>query len=376
MRSALLGREIREDSLLPGYFFHGEEMFLAHEFIQELKTALLSPDVQSVSFERFDLEETVWRDILDIARTMPFFFSPWRLLVVDIFSKSKEKLSTAKEKPIPDKEDLTEDEQKILKEYFASPTPRTILLVVFSGKIRKTKPLYKLFSSLPATTVLVRELKILKNASLAAWVDEKLAATGKRASPEAVDRLIEMTGSDLQRLNNELKKLATYVGDKNLIELSDVDELSSAVKEFEKWELADGLERADFEECLCIVKKRFQEAGKPELGVLSILTNFFRDSLLAKSRLREKKDRREIFNELRPWITEKMGDFYRKKQSKFFAAVEGISQKDLNRLIAELEQMDIRIKTTDSDPQTLFESFIYDYCRLREKGRPTWTGPS
>jgi DNA polymerase-3 subunit delta len=314
---------------------------------------------------------------MDIARTMPFFFSPRRLLVVEIISsKSREKLSTGKEKSIPDMEDMTEDEQKILTEYFASPSPRTIMLVLFSGKIQKSKPLYKLFSSLPSSTVFVRELKVLKNKNLETWANERLEVMGKHASQEAIDRLIDMTGNNLQRLDNELKKLATYIGEKKFVELSDVDELSSTVKEFEKWELADSLEKADFGECLRILRKRFQESGKPELNVLAGLTSFLRDSLLARAGLRERKDRRKIFNELRPWITEKMGDFYRKKQNRFFAAVEGISQKELNRLIAELEDMDVKIKTTDCDPRALFESFIYEYCRLREKSRPIWTGPN
>jgi DNA polymerase-3 subunit delta len=352
VRSALLGREIREADLLPAYFFYGEELFQAEQFIRDLQRALVSPEVQGISLERFELSENRWRDILDVARTIAFFFSPWRLLVVAIEDAEDE--------------DMTGDEQKILAEYLASPTPKTILIVLFYGKIRKTKPLYKAFSSLPKSTVHAAELKVLKNERLIAWVDGKLAALDKRASSEAIDRLVEMTGNNLQQLDSELDKLATYVGDKKLIDVADVNLLSVGVREFEDWALSDSLELGDYEECLKIIHKRFQEGDKPELAVLYQISNHFRDLLLTKSLLREKKDRREVFRAVRPGILETYGDLYRRKFRSLFGAIERIAHKDLVRLVTRLEQLDLKLKTTDTSPQALFESFIFDYCRPRK----------
>lgn len=70
------GRDIPEESIRPGYFFYGEEMFPAHQFIRELKTALFSPDNEGMSIERFTTTETPWREIIDIARIIPFFSRP------------------------------------------------------------------------------------------------------------------------------------------------------------------------------------------------------------------------------------------------------------------------------------------------------------
>ena len=67
MFSPLLNAELREDSLNACYFFYGEEMFLAQQFIRDLKKTLITPDAQNISAERFILEETPWREILDVA---------------------------------------------------------------------------------------------------------------------------------------------------------------------------------------------------------------------------------------------------------------------------------------------------------------------
>ena len=357
MGGGLFGREIGEGDVLPAYFFHGEETFLAEQFIRDLQRALVSPDVQGISLERFDLTQTQWRDILDVARTIAFFFSPWRLLVVEIEPKSQKETSI-------DSLDLSPSEQQILKEYFESPTPKTVLIVHFKGKIRKTSSLFRLFSSLPKSAARVEELKKLKNEGLFAWVDEKLAALSKRASSEAIERLLEMTGNNLQQLDSELDKLATYVGDKKLIDVSDVNQLGDWVKNYLEWELTASLERSDLEQALLILNKRFQEGDRPE-HILFNLVSFCRDLLAAKIWLSEKKDRKDIFRELKPNITERMGPWYWAKQKEFFNLVDRLSEKDIVRLVTRLEEVDLKLKSTDTQAQALFESFIFEYCGPR-----------
>jgi hypothetical protein len=51
--------------------------------------------------------------------------------------------------------------------------------------------------------------------------------------------------------------------------------------------------------------------------------------------------------------------------------VEKFSMQDLNHILAELEEVDLKIKTTPLSTQTLLESFIFDYCSLRKKERIT-----
>ena len=73
---------IREDKLSPCYVFYGEETYFADKFVRDLRKVLLSPDGETLHLEKFDLAETRWAEILDVARTAPFFFAPWRILLV------------------------------------------------------------------------------------------------------------------------------------------------------------------------------------------------------------------------------------------------------------------------------------------------------
>lgn len=354
MSSFLLGQDIEEKSLVPCYFFHGDETFLAEEFIQDLREALISPDVQDYNIERFNLEEHSWMEIIDLARTIPFFLSAWRIIVVEVFKGRGESLS--------------EPEKKILNDYFDSSLNQTVIIVIFSGRLRKNSVLFKFFSSLSKSLVHVKELKPLKEPALLAWMDRRLTALGKTATVEAKKRVEELVGSDLRNVSNELEKLVTYIGEKNIIELDDVNQVSGWAKTFFEWEMQDSLEKAEFEKSLIVLNSLFKEGIRPEF-ILGIIGRFYREILLAKLWLKEKdRDRKDIFKQLKPHIHEGFGAFYTTKFREFFGLVEKLSMKELNHYLEELGKIDLRIKTSDASAQILLESFLYDYCRLRERG--------
>ena len=358
MYSFLLRKEVKEKDLLPGYFFYGEETFLAYQFIQELKDSVVSPEGQEFNVEKFDLAESSWAEIIDSARTIPFFFSPWRIISVEILEERRNHLSA--------------NEEGILKEYFSSPLAKTTLVIIYWGKIKKSNPLFKFFSSLSPSLVYAKELKRLKEKSLYSWMERKLSSGGKRATVDAKKRLEEIIGSNLRSLDNELEKLMTFVDEKEVIELDDVNQVSGWAKTFYEWDLSNSLERANYKQTLLVLNNLFKEGIKQEY-ILGMVAKFFRDIFLAKLWLKErKKDRKAIFRELRPHIQEKFGSFYSDKFREFFALVESIPQNVLNHVLNELERIDFQVKTSSASCQTLLENFLYDFSSFRKEGKFTW----
>ncbi len=359
--SYLLGTDICEGDLLPCYFFYGQETYLARQFVNQLGDTLISPDARAFNMERFDLESHRWAEIIDLARTAPFFFSPWRIVVVEVSEGREDKLTSL--------------EESIIKEYFLSPSQKTILVVIFSGNIKKFHPLVKFFASLPSDSVLLKDLKPLKEGGLSIWIDRKLEGLGKSATPEAKKRLAEIVGNDLQRIDNELEKLVTYVADRRIIDLDDVDQVCDWVRTFVYWELTDCLERADYDQTLVVLSRFFKEGVAAEY-ILGITANFFRDLMLAKLWLKENRDKKEIFADLRPRVGVMFKDLYARKFKEFFCLVEGFSETDLSRTVDELSNIDVLVKTSDAPAQVLLERFIFAYCsrrnRHREKKSLTW----
>jgi DNA polymerase III delta subunit len=350
---SVLGREIREDRLSPGYVFYGEETYRAEKFVSRLRSVLLSSDAQAFNLEKFDLETTGWAEILDVARTVPFFFAPWRIVYVTAREDSRAKLSAS--------------DENLIRQYCQSPAEKTILVVVIPGKGKKTHPLVRLFGSLPAGVEVHPELKPVKRGELQGWISRAVGGSAKVITPEATEKLADIVGSDLRRIDQELDKLLTYVSDRRVIDIQDVLDVCDWGRTFAEWELLSALEKADYRQALIILAQRFQEGIQPQY-ILGTVAGFFRDLLLAKLLLRENRDRKEIFAFFRPRVQSNWSN-YPALFREFFSLVESLTDAELNLMIGRLRKVDMLIKSSDVPAQAMLEGFIFDFCRLRRRPR-------
>jgi DNA polymerase III delta subunit len=335
-------------NLKPCYFFYGEEVFLSHQFIQDVRGILFSEHDEDRHIEKFSLDEKGWGEIIDMARTVPFFASR-RLIIIEV-TNSKAKLSSL--------------DEKILTEYFETCSSQTVLVIVYPGKVKRSAPVVKFFSSLPPAAVALEEMKPLKDRILLTWIGKKFQTLHKLPTQEALGRLVEVTGNDLTRLNGEIEKIALYTGERQRVNLDDINLVTGWVKSFFDWEMRESLEKGNYRQSLLVVDKLLNKEGAKSEFVLGSVSRFFSNILLAKLYLTEKtKDKKSIFREFKPQIQEKFGGFYTSKFNEFFALVGRFSLADLNRLIGMLEDIDLKIKTSDASLQIQLEGFLFEYCR-------------
>jgi DNA polymerase-3 subunit delta len=362
---------LREETLLAAYFFYGEDDYQAEEFVDELERLLAASAGAEFHLTRFDLDESKWRDVIDTARTAPFLFEPWRALVVRV----PERKSPDK-KPAADGEEgkgtryLTAADQKVLKDYFADPPSRTVIVVIRSGRVRRDDAMVRFFQSLPRTAVAATEMKRLSEYRLKQRAEDRARSFGKTLTERAKTRLIDLLGQDLRLVMNEVAKLAVFVGDKKGIEESDVDQATAGQRSFQAYELDDALAAADFARGAAILGDLFAEGERSEV-IVGRLAGFFRSLLAAQTWLREKsRPKDEIFQAFFPGISRNYADLYRRKYDEFFGAVEGLTRADLDALLGRLGRLDRTLKTTgttDAGEKVLLEAFLKEYCLLRAK---------
>ena len=353
MYSQLFGKELNEKSVKPLYFFYGEENFLAEQFISDVRQ-ILHPEDSDFLWERFNLAETSWMTVLDTARTVPFFLTSRRIIIVDIPLGKADKLGKA--------------DRLGMEDFLSSPAQHTVCIFIVQGKIRKNSVLFKLFSSLPKTTLLIKELAPLKDRELFLWIDQILKSMGKKANPGTISRMVELFGNDLALLSNEIEKVAAYTGDKNVIETDDVNHMSGGMKSVGEYELSNALVERDYERCLVALNDQIvREGARPEM-ILGSVAYFFRDLLIAKQRLQiEKTDKKTIFAELRPSL--KNRDFSNWSIFRnYFSLVERMTLKDLSIHLQELARIDLKNKTSDLSFQVMMEGFFFKYCGVRSAG--------
>jgi|GEM_PF-283300 len=363
----------RADRLSPCYVFYGEETYFADQFVRDIRKVLAGPEGESLELERFDLAETSWAEVLDVARTAPFFFAPWRLLLVTSREDAKKKPAEAEDKK-GQKKKKVDLEAALIKNYCLSPAPRTVLIVVISGKVKKGHSLLKIFESLPAGAADLREMKPLKPGRVPEWLSLTARAAGKVLTPEGQAKLAEIVGTDLRRLDNELEKLVTYAGARRVIDADDVAQVCDWGRTFQEWEFVSGLEKADSRQAVLVLNRLFREGARPEY-ILGAVVGLFRDLLLARLWLREGKDRGEIFQTLRPKLQPFFTDYDLIFRSFFDVAAD--TRNDVLRwALRELEGIDNLVKSSDVPAEAMITGFVVDYCARRrsKSGRAATSG--
>ncbi|MFO7981453.1 MAG: DNA polymerase III subunit delta [Candidatus Aminicenantes bacterium] len=345
--------------LSPAYFFYGEDVFPAFEFIEEIKEKISSPDQQDTVVERYELGTDSWADIIDSAKTMPLLSSSYRLIRVEIPPRKRQN--------IPRKEEqLSSADKELLKSYLSSPSEKTVLIIVFNQKIQASSPLLKFFRSLPNNSIHIEELALLKGKKLDSWIKKRIQEEGKNIDLYACKRLTELAGNDLSRLNNEIDKLVTFVGEKNFIKAEDVEQISGWTKPFIQWEITNSLEESNYQKCLFTLDKLLEKEDIPPVVIMNEISGFFNDILLTKMRLQEgSKDKKSIFKEIKPFIPERYKDLYQRKFKQIIHFAEQISVQDLRYYIEQLKNIDIKMKSTGLSFHELMDGFLFDYCQRR-----------
>ncbi len=359
-------KRITPENVASGYIFYGEETYPASSFINNLVADFGSSEEGALHFEKFDLKIHPWKDIIDAARTISLFSDGFRIIIVESPLRKKTNKPSSYE-------DLSSQDEELLKDYFSAPSPTTVIVIVFPGKINKYSPLVKFLSALPASSVVLREMKPVKGYKLSEWINSRFKREGKTIADDAISRLMELAGNDLRQLDNEITKVITFIDKKKQVELDDVDQVTGWVKSFVEWELTNKLEKGDYRECLIVVEKLLEKEGVPPVRIVDALARFFRDILLVKIRLKEgKKSKKDIFKEVKPQIKENYGTLYDNQFKQLFFIAGTISDKNLEDILMKIRDIDIKLKSTGLPFKAMIEGFLLRYCLLRKKEEVTW----
>src|SRR5262245_35952369 len=168
----------------PNYFVFGPDTFLIERAIKGLLGALEETSQGRITPITLDLDESSVDDLLNIAQSLPMF-APKQLLVVRSALK------------------LREQQAKRLTPYFSDPNPQTVG-VFLAGDLDKDQRKKKIFEILSSGTRVV-ELAPLEANEVEEWMRQETNARGCSIEKDAVRFLLELQGSDLGRLQQEVE---------------------------------------------------------------------------------------------------------------------------------------------------------------------------
>jgi DNA polymerase-3 subunit delta len=222
----------------PVYVLHGDEDFLKRQVTAALHTRILGGDADAMGLSTYEGDKAEFSAIRGELETLPFL-SPRRLVIIE------------KADPFVTKH------RAVLEKYVANPAATGVLVLDVT--------------SWPATTKLAKALagdatitcKAPSAQKLPDWCVQRAAAHGKQLTAQAARMLVDLVGPEMGLLDQELAKLAIYVGDAKRINPDDVDKLVGHSRGENMWKIFDAIAAANPAEALTILDRLLDQGEEP-----------------------------------------------------------------------------------------------------------------
>jgi DNA polymerase III subunit delta len=229
--------------LQANYFLFGADPFLIELAVKQLTRALEETVEGQIAPKTLDLDETSVAEFLKSAQSLSMFAAR-QLLVVKGAMK------------------LREHQGKRLAQYFSNPNPMTVALFL-AGDLDRDQRKKKIFEILSLGTHVV-ELAPLGSRELTERLQRQAEARGCRMDAEAIGFLLDLQGTDLGRLQQEVEKALIYAGADTQITLSMVEAVSGFAAGHTLFEFLDAVAAKNKARALELVEEIFfasKEAG-------------------------------------------------------------------------------------------------------------------
>ncbi len=323
-----IGKYLKPDSLLPIYFFCGNDTFAI-----ESATKALEKIIQPLLTSDFDKEtingnECSVFDVIDIASSFPFG-SEKKLIVLKDFDELK-------------------GDKKQFSSYVKNPSPSTILIINKYTEV--SNPDAEPYTSLYEKNYIF-EANELKGNELSSWIVKYVAKNNKTISTENALALIDIVGENRSIVEMQIQKIFSYLGTNKEITLEIIRSLSSRLKQYNIFDLWGAIGKRNKARALEITLNIMgqDDEAKQALYIIVMLNKYF--TSLAQIPELEKENSNE-FAKAKSIGTHPF--FYKDyvKASAFF------NEKKLKNIFQSLMEADMTMKSTASDPKAVITLLI------------------
>lgn len=314
------------------YLLYGMEVFLIDKTIENLVNSALSEEDKSFNFSIYDMEETPIDLAIEDAETLPFFGDK-RVVVI----KNCTFLSSNKDKQ--------EHDLGRLETLLNNPVPFSITVFVAPyEKLDERKKIVKLLKKQAD----ILEAKKLDNKDLNEWIHSLVQKEGVTIEKNALYKLVQQLGTNLNQLTQEIKKMALYVGPEGEITEEVVDTLIARTLENDIFALVDHVIHKRMENTFRLYFDMLKQNEEP-IKILALLAGQFRLVLQAKLLVSKGYTEKEIASQIKvhPYRVKLAS-----QQSKLF------SERELKAILQEIAEADYMMKTGKMEKNLIMELFF------------------
>jgi DNA polymerase-3 subunit delta len=322
-----LAQSLKLGNIEPVYFLFGPEGYLRDQAADSIADeALRGTLLREFNDSNFSLKDGDARGAIAAAEQLPMM-STRRVVRITDFAK------------------IDENNEATLLNYIERPVETSVVIFIAEEIDRRKKLAKKLMSGAAF------EFGHLNNAELTTWAKAHLRELKSEIDAPVLSRVIELVGSDVRTLSNELNKLSAAALPSGKISAELVEELVGRSRELMNWQLTDQMIARNRPRALQTLKNLLDD-GAPPVMLIGLIASTYRRIALAQALLAQGTTPRDMFRQV------PMPPF---KQNSFLAMLDRVDGRTLARQLTRIAEADIGIKTSKATPRMQVELLV---CEL------------
>jgi len=240
---------------------------------------------------------------------------------------------------------LRDADEDVLIAYLNNPSPTTVMIFTADDLDKRKKSTKAL---LDACTVV--DFSPLKDSEAKAWAKSYLKTSKSTADEPVLSEIVNLVGTDVQTLGNEIDKLASAAIETGHITMDLVDGLIGRTRELSNFELGDHLLSNNRKRALETLHRLLDDGAEPVMLIGLIAGNYHR--LALAKHLLARGGREEVFRNI------SMPPF---KRDAYITNLQRSDAKKIARGIQLTAAADLAIKTSQATPRLQLEMLV---CEL------------
>ena len=335
---ARLKTAIKNKALERLYFFHGEEVFLLHHYLDQMERKTIDELTWDFNFHRFNQETFSVQAFSDAVEALPMMAEATFVEAdeIDLFKMAES------------------DRDKMISILSDVPEYCTGVFTYETVEWKPDKRQKKLWEAIEKNGCIV-EFSKQSQRELISWVGRHFSALGKRISTDLCAYLIDITGGTMTALQSEIQKIAAYSGADEICR-ADIDAVTEPVLDAVVFQMTDLLGSGQYGAALLKLQQLLKMQQEP-IPILGAIGSHFRRISTARTLMDCGKNADDLMRltGLKDYPARKTMSAAQKFSGKFCRAA--------SELILET---DYQMKTSFDDPVRLLELLI---LRLSQEAR-------
>jgi DNA polymerase-3 subunit delta len=331
------------------YILSGPDSYSRTQALEVIKSSIGDPETLATNTTKLEGQQLTIDQLRPVCEAAPFLAEKRLVIITGLLQRFESNRRLRRQGNVRRTTNSSEV-CKSLGQYI--PTiPESTILVLLDSDIKANNPLLKILSG----TAQVQSFPLLRSGELRQWVQERVRKKGGSISPQAVNLLVRLVGSDLWIMSSEVEKLILY-STGHQIEEEDINLVVGYTQQANIFAMVDAIVEFRTQAAGKMLQQFLKQGASPSY-LLAMLSRQMRLIVRAKDVNNPRISSSELRNRLG------LPNEYAAR--KTLEQANRYSLPRIRYVYRQLLETDLAIKTSKYEPELAFSILVTELCQQR-----------